>query len=290
MIEYKLRSALPRRIVAEIDRLCQARSIGFSKISEMRLREDGRCSVTLLGEKLVLFSSLKRGEAEAVLAALCDEGMYNYRDSIKNGYVTVDGGVRIGLVGRGGYSGDCFVGLSELRSLIFRIPQGVCDFNSELSSAWERAEKGILIFSPPGVGKTTALRQLVRICAVCGTEVAVIDERCEFLTDDYRGLPVDIYRGFGKAVGAELALRCIAPGAIAMDEIGGSDEADAVSDSLLSGVKIIATAHSGSIDELFRRKNLQPILSLFPFDVFCGIKNESGRRTFSLYGRDGCVI
>ena len=290
MVKSKIRAALPKRIAEEIDRLCAARKGDFSKIGEIRLREAGQCSVIIEGERLSLFSSLKCGEAELILSRLLEGGMYAYRDSIKNGYVTLFGGVRIGIVGRGGYSDESFVGLSEIRSLIFRIPQGACSFKSKLYEAFLRSECGVLIFSPPGVGKTTALRSLVKVYAERGEEVSVIDERCEFLLEDYSGLSVDIYRGYSKGIGASLALRSSAPTVIAIDEIGGRGEADAVCESLLSGVKIIATAHAKSIDELFCRKSLEPFFSLCAFDLFLGISYSDGVRRAELYGRDGCVI
>ena len=176
-------------------------------------------------EKIPLFSTLKRNEAEALVNLLCEGALYAHRDTLASGYVTMRGGVRVGICGFARYEGGRLVGVSEMRSLVFRIPGGDCEIADELFSAFSEVRRGMLIYSPPGIGKTTALRSLA--ASVGGgsnpRRVCVVDERCEFCDEDYADCEVDILKGYKRGVGIEIAVSVTGPQVIIVDEIGGED-------------------------------------------------------------------
>lgn len=274
----KVLSVIPQKAAQEILRLADSRKAGLKSISEIRLRTIGRNSVTFSGDTVSLCTCLSGEDIKRTVSLMCGGSLYAHRDSIKDGYITV-GGVRVGICGQARYEGGTFVGVSNISSLVFRIPTGRSENIEYIYEAWLGAKRGMLIYSKPGVGKTTALRTLTYVIGGRDKkEVAVIDERCEFSPEDYRGLSVDLFRGYRRDEGMEIALRTLSPDVMIIDEIGRRGEAEAMLESLNSGVKVIATAHAGSFEELKKRITLAPFFENGIFDVAVGLTCENGRR------------
>ena len=159
-----------------------------------------------------------------------------------------------------------------------------CAFADELYRVFTAGiGSGMLIYSPPGVGKTTALRSLA---ANIGSgrwarRVAVIDERCEFIVEDYANSQVDILRGYRRRAGLEIATRTMSPDIVMIDELGG-DDAASVASVVRCGIPLIATAHAKSIDELYSKVSLAPLLSAGVFSVFVGISLDAGEYSLTV--------
>lgn len=269
---------LPTRLGDEIRRLGGKRRGGLGDIREIRIRVDARSVVTFSDESVTLFTPVDKNAMGEIVERLLDGALYAHRDSIASGYVSIGGGVRVGICGHARYEGGGLVGVSNISSLLFRIPSGECAFADELYSAYlDGASRGLLIYSPPGVGKTTALRSLAgRLGGGRDAKrVAVIDERCEFDESDYPACEVDILKGYKRCEGIEIATRTMSPEVIMIDEIGEGD-AEPISRVLRCGIPIIATAHAGSLEELRSRSALLPLFSLGAFDLFVGIFREDG--------------
>lgn len=271
-------SYLPSAISDEILRLLKGRREGNDGLQEIRIRAEGRCSILYLGEKIPLFTSLTKNEAEALVNALCEGALYAHRDTLASGYVTMRAGVRVGICGYARYEGGKLVGVSEMRSLVFRIPSGHCEIAEELYSAFSEARRGMLIYSPPGIGKTTALRSLAESVGGGNTprRVCVVDERCEFAEEDYANCEVDILKGYSRRTGIEIATRTMSAEVIMIDEIG-ADDAEPIREVLRCGIPIVATAHAADYEEIKNKPSLARLLSSGAFDVFAGISVvESG--------------
>lgn len=264
---------LPTALAQEINRLATGRRDGLSGIREIRIRRGGVCTVLIGSENIRLFSSVDKEETEALVDRLLDGALYAHRDSIAEGYVSLDGGIRVGICGSAAYDGDRLVGVSNMRSLLFRIPSGECEFADELYELYlSGIGSGMLIYSPPGVGKTTALRSLASLVGSgkIPKRVAVIDERCEFSEEDYRGCEVDILKGYKRREGIEIATRTMSPDLIMIDEIG-ADDADAILGVIKCGIPLIATAHAASREELLLKKSLIGLFNCSAFDMIVGI-------------------
>ena len=271
-------SYLPARISEEILRLVNGRREGTIGLREIRLRAEGRCSIIYLGEKIQLFSTLTKNEAEALVNLLCEGALYAHRDTLASGYITMRGGVRVGICGYARYEGGKLVGVSEMRSLVFRIPGGECALSKELYDAFSEVHRGMLIYSPPGVGKTTALRSLAESVGggACPRRVCVVDERCEFSEEDYTSCEVDILKGYSRHAGIEIATRTMSAEVIMIDEIG-ADDADSIRDVLRCGIPIVATAHAADYGEVKSKPGIEKLIATGAFDVFAGISvGESG--------------
>ena len=269
---------LPQRIGEEIVRLASGRVGGVDSIREIRIRTDGLCSMLVGDESIRLFSSIDRDAMQGIMSRMTGDALYAFRDSIASGYISLDGGIRVGLCGSAAYDGQDMVGVSDMRSLLFRIPSAECEFADELYEIFKGGiGQGMLIYSPPGVGKTTALRSLAR--KVGGgrlpLRVAVVDERREFCDEDYLGCEVDILHGYKRRRGIEIATRTLSPQLIIIDEIG-ADDADALLGVVRCGIPLIATAHAGDFEEVMTRPALTPLYRCGVFSVFVGISKQRG--------------
>lgn len=270
--------SLPVHITKEIKRIAASRLGGISSIGEIRLCAGPASSILSHGERIFLGLQVTTEEIEAVVNKLCEGALYAHRETLADGYISIRGGVRVGVCGMARYDSERLIGVTDVSSLIFRIPSGECSVSDELFDAWRKTKKGMLIYAKPGGGKTTALRSLVSRIAHGreGERVAVVDERCEFSEEECRRLGVHLLRGYKRGLGMEIALRTVAPDVIAVDEIGSKMESEGMLQSLSSGVKILATAHASSREGLLSRVTAVPFFERGIFDILVGIFNTDG--------------
>ena len=271
-------SMLPDGIFREMKRLCFSRRGGMDRVGEIHLSVGRGSSFLWGGERIFLSSSISLDEMRKTVESLCGGALYAHRESLSDGYISLEGGVRVGVCGRARYEGGRLVGVSEITSLLFRIPTVRSSACEELLSAWRTSECGMLIYAPPCGGKTTALRTLVSEIASKDKRcrVAVVDERCEFIQEECMRLGVDLFRGYKRGDGLEIALRTMSPEVLVIDEIGARRESETLIDSLNSGVRLLASAHASSRDQLMRRVSLFPFFEHKIFDVIVGIFNTDG--------------
>ena len=272
---------LPRALSREIEALAGGRVGGLSAIREIRVRGGGVSSAVISGGQLPLFYTVSEAELYAIASRLTDSSLFAHRDTLGRGYLTMPRGIRVGVCGRARAEGKSRT-LSDISALVFRIPTGRCDFSRELYEAYEKATGGMLIYSPPGGGKTTALRSLATdIGRAGGVRVVVVDEREEFSREDFLRLGVDILSGYSRAEGIALAVRTLGAELIMVDELMG-EECSEIEYSALSGVPVIATAHAGSFSEVLSKRELGELISRGVFSTFVGISERRGRYTIEV--------
>jgi stage III sporulation protein AA len=213
-------------------------------------------------------------DVEGVYASLCRGAPYAYRDSVARGYIPLESGVRVGVAGRARYDGGRLVGIGEVSSLVFRIPTGRCDFANEIYAICKDTAGGVLIFSPPGGGKTTALRSLARSLSR-DRRVVIVDEREEIYTDELLDREIDVLSGYRRGYGISLATRSLSPDVILTDEISAEDATEVLL-AANSGVPIIATAHAASVAELMRREGMRRLFECGVFGSAVGIYRSLG--------------
>lgn len=238
------------------------------EIEEIRLRA-GRALSVCFGGKIYFVDSLSqlsyRPDNAVIIDSamlmktvknICGSSVYSHTDEIMNGFISMEGGCRAGIVGvfRQGKFGD----VSSVNIRIARECHGVA---ANLIKSYHGGS--VLICGPAGCGKTTFLRSLVRGVSngECGKpyKVSVIDTRFE-LAAAIGGVPAcdigvntDVISGRDKAVAIEAALRSMSPEIIAFDEIGTIEELEGVKNSLNCGAFIFTTAHISSPARLLRR-------------------------------------
>lgn len=237
-------------------------------IAEIRLRA-GRCAaaVTVSGKIIPCSAPFSEKDIADCFAELCRYSVHSYSREIAEGFITLDGGHRVGLCGTAVMSGGAVVSVKDISSLNIRIAREVRGCAEELYGRFFAGGLcSLLLAGRPMSGKTTVLRDLSRMLGE-KYRVALIDSRNE-LSASVRGLPTldvgentDVLCGYTKSAGIMTALRSLSPDVIICDEIG--DDFDAVEQCLFCGVKVIAAAHAGSLSELSRRRGTDRLLPLF---------------------------
>lgn len=276
----RLEALLPPTVTSAIGEALRLRPSLRDSLSEVRLRAGRYASLTAGGRNYPLPVLLSGEEIAALLVAFCRGSLYAYRESLAEGYVDLGGGIRCGVSGRAVLEGGRIKGVADVTSLVLRLPRAVRGAGEEAYRLLLEAESGgLLVFSPPGVGKTTLLRDLcLRLSTGEGARrVAVIDCRGE-LSDGYPpGALVDILVGYPKAVAIELAVRTLSPEIVAVDEIGSRREAEAVLSVAGCGVPLVATTHAASLREALGRPAVRPLVRAGIFRRAVGLSRDGGR-------------
>lgn len=266
---------LPEGIAREIRRIGEMRLDYPACLSEIRVRCRGRSSLVLSGKNIPLFTRVTESELARVYDRLLSGSLYAHTKDLRSGFVSVFSGVRVGICSASSDSGEL---PSEIHGLVFRIPISPSEAADDLYSAWNSVGGGMLIYSLPGEGKTSALRALTaEISKNAGLRVAVIDERREFMPEDYENLGVDILSGYSKERGLEIALRTLSPEVIVIDEIGNTGEAEALLRVGRGGVPIIASAHAGSFDEVVRKESVARLREAGYFRVYARLFRDGNK-------------
>jgi len=213
-----------------------------------------------------------KDDLDRTLQIVTENSWYAWEQEIQGGYLTLPGGHRMGIGGQAVYSAGHLKTIKNISSLNFRQARevvGVADPVLGHVLAHRGQIRSTLIVSPPGCGKTTLLRDLTRQVANSGVQVVVIDERSE-IASCYLGVPqldvgfqTDVLDGYLKQNGVYHALRGLSPQVVVTDEIGHGDDAQILAELQRSGVKVIATCHGNSWEQVKGKSWAKPSLDLF---------------------------
>ncbi|PKM74094.1 MAG: stage III sporulation protein AB [Firmicutes bacterium HGW-Firmicutes-16] len=261
------------------------------RAEEIRLRVGRAPTLVVSGDEVEILPMHKitASELQLVLEIATRASAHTYADSIRQGFVTAEGGCRVGLCGTAVTEGNKISSMRRLSSLCVRIPREKRGCGDEVYEALTTGGfKSTLIVSPPGAGKTTLLRELVRLMSDSGTRISLVDERSE-VAGTFEGQPcfdvglrTDVLSGAPKGEGIFLLLRSMAPQLIAFDEITSPDDIEAAETAANCGVSLLATAHGTGISDLTERALYRKLLDKRIFTRAVIIENIKGRRRYTV--------
>ncbi len=282
-----LTELLPREILDAVGKACKSGIVrGYPE--EIRLRAYRQASLTLGGQNIMLPLALTSAELFHILTQMCHGSLYSYSQNINDGFITLSGGIRVGVVGEAACEEGRVVGVREISALCIRIPHRRTQVGLRLSQQFKRqlrnggSPQGLLIYAPPGVGKTTLLRSMIYELAGGDDPLrtVVIDTRGELtFPTGGEGLCLDVLTGYPRALGIGIATRSLNAQVMVCDEIGERQEALSLISAYHGGVPLIATAHAGSVRELLRHPGIQLLHKAEIFSSYVGITRD-GRGGF----------
>ena len=263
-------------------------------ISEIRLKNDGAASI--YSDKLYFLSddgTLSQTEENAVTTdrgaffeavdKMSRRSIYAAQNELRHGFLTLEGGHRVGVCGKTLVENGKITSLSDISSLNLRIAREVRGCAEGIIDAV--AMKNTLIISPPACGKTTFLRDIARLLSERMVKVGIVDERGE-IASCYKGRPqldiganTDVFTNCPKSDGIMMLLRSMSPDVIITDEIGTQEDEETLFATLNAGVKIVCSAHGYDRDDLRRRGLLKSLMERNVFETVVVLSRRNGPGT-----------
>lgn len=233
-------------------------AVKWSEAREVRLRPGQGAAVTL-GDRIWQGEyRLSPRDVLQAAQALTGYALAARQEELSRGFVPLAGGHRLGICGVMGPKG-----FREITSLCVRLAHEIKGVGKDVFLLLQDAS--VLIIGPPGAGKTTLLRDVIRLFSLDGIQVGVADERGE-IAGCRDGIPqldvgpnTDVITGMDKAKALLLLIRAMAPQVVATDEIGGPEDAAAIMEAARCGVRVIATVHGKSVQEVRRRQGMEAL-------------------------------
>lgn len=292
------------QVARKVDELQEIRFVAQQPVRlicgshEFFLEETGRLSDIISSNCWYITT----GEMEQILDHICSYSRYAYEDNIRQGFITVPGGHRIGVAGQVVLGEDGRVkSMKYIRCMNIRISHEIPGAADVLMPLLHRNGElcNTLLIAPPGCGKTTMLRDLIRQVSnggrwAKGRQVGVVDERSEIagsfmgIPGNQLGLRTDVLDACPKAQGMMMLLRSMAPQVVAVDEIGGGEDMQALKTVLQCGCRVIATVHGESMEDIRRRGIRTEAFERFVFlgkkEGKCVLLSVKGREEETVYG------
>lgn len=249
----------------------------IEEVQEIRMRTNRPILLKLRERDIILQYSITQTELLQILERLCENSIYAYKNQICEGFITIKGGHRIGLTGSCVIENGKITNIKYISSLNFRIAREVLNCSTrvlrELIDIENKTIYNTIIVAPPGKGKTTVLRDIIRRLSngideinfkgkICG----VVDERGEIasmykgVAQNDIGIRTDIIENVNKNQGIHMLIRTMGPEIIACDEIGSKEDVEAIQYALFSGVKGVFTMHGRNIEDIKNNKQIYELI------------------------------
>lgn len=288
--EKEIIRIMPVRLRKEMEEMEQ-----LSGIQEIRIRIGKHVHIITGKEDIQVHfkkteSIISQEDMREITEYISGYSMYAYENELRNGFLTLKGGHRVGIVGEAVLEGGKIKTIKNISSFNIRISRQIKGCADALM---KYAEKSILMISPPRVGKTTLLRDLLRQIAERPMEsVGIVDERSE-IAACYHGRPendlgerVDVLDNCPKAEGMMLLLRSMSPTVIGVDELGRKEDVEAVLSVINSGIRVIATIHGDALSDIQKKPVFRELFCNQVFSYCFVLQKED----ILVYDRDNQLV
>lgn len=315
-MEKQILKVLPSRIQQAV----REKHLDFRFLQEIRLRAGQPVTLLYQGREERIFGenpyALVTGEeVQEAVEYICNHSLYAYENELRQGFVTIEGGHRVGVAGQVILEQGKVKNIKYISSINLRISHEIMHCADPIFPYITRQRQlcHTLLISPPRCGKTTMLRDLIRQISdgnewIKGTTVGVVDERSEIggcyhgQAQNHLGARTDILDCCPKAEGMIMLIRSMAPQVLAVDEIGACEDLRAIEYAMHCGCRMLATAHGSSVaelrakpyfDEMFRQKRFDRYVVLgnvhHPGEIF-GIYDERGSLLYRENKKEGDAL
>lgn len=285
---YKILRLLPENISSNILEINHKNGI-----EEIRLNVGKKLRIIVQGKEIIKSYIVTNEDIKTIIQKISNYSLYAIEEEIKQGYITIEGGHRVGIAGQCVIENKMIKTIKHISSLNIRVAREIIGCSDKVMKyIFSNGRiKNTLIISPPRCGKTTLLRDISRNISdgysrlsLKGRRVVIIDERSE-IASCYRGIPqmkvgerTDVYDNCLKSEGLIMAIRTMSPDVIICDEIGSKSDIDGIIMAYNSGVNVICTLHGNDIEDLYKREVFKNILSqgLIEKVIVLNSKNGAG--------------
>lgn len=269
---------LPNSIKIMLEKLIMSE---WPDIEEIRLRARAPLTIGIWGESCFITDmggitnhesdayQVSEKEVKEAFANVCENSVYAHLEEIRRGYITIKGGHRVGICGKAVCEDGKITTIKEISSLNFRIAHQIIGISDGIADIVIRGMEIVstLVISPPQMGKTTMLRDMARQISNRGFKCGIADDRGE-LAAMYNGVPTndvgaqtDVLDGVPKCDAIEMLIRTMSPKVIISDEIASEKDVSAIRMAAGTGVKVIASTHGSSLDEVLSRMIMKPVFA-----------------------------
>lgn len=245
-------------------------------LEEIRIRVNRPILLTISGTSYPLELLCSPDMIQHTLQMLCSHSLYSHAETLRDGFICVAGGIRVGVCGRAVVENGKITVLRDISSLCIRLPHRILHTDQTIYNALEAGhfQDSVLVFSRPGLGKTTVLRELAAQLSdpPHPLRVALIDTRYELNVGLEQCMMLDVLSGYPRSQGMEIAPRTLSPDYIICDEVSSTADRQALLQCFGSGVRVCASVHAGSREDLQNHPLLQDIPHLFQW--YYGIEKD----------------
>ena len=257
----------PNKIVQAILNSINEKEI--ETLEEIRIRVSKPIILKVANKEIIVEYIVTTQDILEIVEKITENSMYSYQQQICSGYITLKGGHRVGISGNVVMEENKVINVNYIYSLNFRIARQIIGVAEKVVNEVMKNDEisNTLIISKPGAGKTTILRDLIRIISKTKT-VGVVDERGEIAAmyknepQNDLGIKVDLLSNISKSFGIKMLVRSMSPDVIVADEIGTKEDIEAIKYAVTSGVNGIFTAHANNIEDIKKSPILKELLDL----------------------------